>query len=184
MNTSHANCTLPDHLQEELEIVSIGLNPSWYLVEQGFYFARPANRFWKALNASGLIPEALVLSPQAVERLFRTYRIGFTDVVKRPSAGASELRIKDFKIWAPVLRGKLLRYRPGIAWFHGRLAYTHYLRYAEGVESPKSWGKQPISIRTTNVFVTPNPSPANAAFSLSDLIGWYRALKDLRDGMR
>ncbi len=123
-------------------------------------------------------------SPQAVERLFRTYRIGFTDVVKRPSAGASELRAKDFKLWAPVLREKLLRYRPGIAWFHGRLAYTRYLRYVEGVESPKSWGKQPIAIGTTNVFVTPNPSPANAAVSLSDLIGWYRALKELRDVMR
>ncbi|MGH8656748.1 MAG: uracil-DNA glycosylase family protein [Gammaproteobacteria bacterium] len=76
MNTSHANCTLPDHLEEGLEIVSIGLNPSWYSVEQGFYFARPANRFWKALNSSGLIPEALVPSPQAVERRFRTYTTG------------------------------------------------------------------------------------------------------------
>jgi TDG/mug DNA glycosylase family protein len=83
-----------------------------------------------------------------------------------------------------VLREKLLRYRPGIAWFHGRLAYARYLKYGEGVEAPKSWGRQPLSIGTTSVFVTPNPSPANATYSLSDLIAWYCALKELRDVLR
>ena len=80
--------TLPDHLAPGLDIVSIGLNPSVYSVERGFYFARPGNRFWPALNASGLIPEPLAPSPEAVERLFRQYRIGFTDLVKRATVRA------------------------------------------------------------------------------------------------
>jgi len=37
--------TLPDHLAPGLDIVSIGINPSRYSVERGFYFARPGNRF-------------------------------------------------------------------------------------------------------------------------------------------
>ena len=89
-----------------MEIVSIGLNPSWYSVERGFCFARPQNRFWEALNASGLIAEPLVPSLQAVKRLFRAYRVGFTDVVKRPSRGASELHAQDFKGLGAGVAGK------------------------------------------------------------------------------
>ncbi|MGH8657591.1 MAG: hypothetical protein ACREV4_03660 [Gammaproteobacteria bacterium] len=47
-----------------------------------------------------------------------------------------------------------------------------------------SWGKQSLAIGTASVFVTLKPSPANAAFSISDLIEWYRALKEQRDVMR
>ena len=48
--------TLPDFLKPGLDIVFIGLNPSTISVTQGHYFANPRNRFWKALNMSGLIP--------------------------------------------------------------------------------------------------------------------------------
>src|ERR1044072_183730 len=83
--------TLPDFVAPGLDIVSIGINPSLYSVERGFYFARPGNRFWPALNASGLAASPLAPSREAVELLFRTYRIGFTDLVKRATARAAEL---------------------------------------------------------------------------------------------
>ena len=47
--------TLKDYLQEGLDIVFVGLNPSVYSVEVGHYFANPRNRFWAALNKSGLV---------------------------------------------------------------------------------------------------------------------------------
>jgi len=176
--------TLPDYLREGLEIVSVGLNPSENSVRAGFYFATPQNRFWKAFNGSGLAPEPLMPGAASVEKLFRQYGIGFTDVVKRPTRGGATLRANDFRRWAPVLREKLLRFAPRIAWFHGKQAYGNYLRYAEGINAGVSWGRQSRGVGDTLVFVTPNPSPANAAFSLAELIRWYRELKELRNGLR
>ncbi|MGH8616640.1 MAG: mismatch-specific DNA-glycosylase [Burkholderiales bacterium] len=176
--------TLADTLAPDLDIVSIGLNPSLYSVEHGFYFARPQNRFWPAFNASGLTPAPLVPGRAAMQILRDTWRIGFTDVVKRPSRGAHDLKTADFAEWAPLLKGKLLRQPPRIAWFHGKLAWEHYLRHAEGVRRKTMFGLQPEQIGTAQVFVTPNPSPANAAFSLAVLTDWYRKLAALRDETR
>jgi double-stranded uracil-DNA glycosylase len=168
--------TLPDYLCSGLRLVCIGLNPSLPSVRVGFYFANPRNRFWRALQASELLNETLEPGVDAMHVLFRSYRIGFTDVVKRPTAGVKDLRAADFREWAPQLRQKLLHYQPDVAWFHGKLAYANYLTHGEGVRQAVDWGQQPRRIGCTQVFVTPNPSPANAAYSLDDLIGWYRQL--------
>ena len=179
---SDALPTLPDYLQDGLEIVSIGINPSVNSARAGFYFATLQNRFWRALNASGLAPEALEPGREAVAKLFHTYRIGFTDVAKRPSSSASQLKAEDFRTGAPLLRQKLLRYQPLIAWFHGKEAYGNYLRHADGLRAQDiPWGRQERNIGKSVVFVTPNPSPANAAFSLGVLVDWYRRLRALRD---
>lgn len=167
--------TLPDYLRPGLRVLSIGLNPSIRSVEAGFYFANPRNRFWAALLASGLAPSYLVPGADAVRVLFEEHGIGFTDVVKRPSAGGASLRAADFRRFAPQLRDKLDEHRPGVAWFHGRQAFDGYLRYAEGREPGGGWGEQP-AIAGCRVFVTPNPSPANAAYSLDVLSDWYRRL--------
>jgi TDG/mug DNA glycosylase family protein len=179
---SDALPTLPDYLREGLEIVSIGINPSVNSSRAGFYFATPRNRFWRALNASGLAPETLEPGREAVEKLFHTYRIGFTDVAKRPSSSASHLTAEDFRTGAPLLRQKLLRCQPLIAWFHGKEAYGSYLRHADGLRAQEvPWGRQEQNIGKSVVFVTPNPSPANAAFSLDVLVDWYGQLARLRD---
>ncbi|MBT8121332.1 MAG: mismatch-specific DNA-glycosylase, partial [Gammaproteobacteria bacterium] len=59
--------TLPDYLRAGLEIVSIGLNPSLPSVRDGFYFANPRNRFWRAVAASRLAPGLPPPGPDAVE---------------------------------------------------------------------------------------------------------------------
>ena len=41
-------------------------------------------------------------------------------------------------------------------------------------------GVQKRSIGKTRVFVTPNPSPANARFSLDDLIRYYNEMVSFR----
>jgi len=112
---------------------------------------------------------------EGIRQLFEHHAMGFTDVVKRPSAGGASLRVADFKRYAPQLRGKLEEFRPQVAWFHGKQAYHGYLRYAEGLEPSGAWGEQP-RLAACRVFVTPNPSPANAAYSLQVLTDWYRQL--------
>ena len=173
--------TLPDYLCPGLDIVSIGLNPSLPSVRDGFYFANPRNRFWRILNASGLLKQPLQPGIAAMQTLLVRDRIGFTDVVKRPTAGAGELRAADYREWVPVLQQKLERYQPAIAWFQGKQGYASYLRHAEGIRPVIEWGAQPRGIGTSRVFVSPNPSPANAVYSLAELTDWCRRLRSYRD---
>ena len=95
--------TLPDHLQPGLDIVLVGLNPSIPSAQTGRYFANPRNRFWRAFNAAGLTPEAL--GPETDHRMLE-FGIGMTDVVKRPTAGVSDLKAADFREGASDLQGK------------------------------------------------------------------------------
>lgn len=173
--------TLPDYLRPGLDIISIGLNPSLPSVRAGFYFANPRNRFWRALNASGLVTQPLTPGVAAMDRLLGEHGIGFTDVVKRPTAGGNELRAADYRSWAPQLHAKLLDYQPRIAWFHGKQAYGNFLKYGMEIKPAMEWGAQSLCIGSSRVFVTPNPSPANAAWSLDDLVDWYRRLAAWRD---
>lgn len=172
--------TLPDYLRPNLDIVSIGLNPSLPSVRAGFYFANPRNRFWRALNASGLLATPVEPGVAAMQLIFTRDSIGFTDVVKRPTAGGAELRAGDFRTWAPVLQEKLIKYAPRIAWFQGKQAFSNYLRYAEDRRVVIDWGLQPFVLGASRVFVTPSTSPANAAYSLDELTDWMRRLAQLR----
>jgi TDG/mug DNA glycosylase family protein len=173
--------TLPDLLASGLDIVSIGINPSLYSVQRGFPFARPGNRFWPALNASGLVSPPLEPSREAVERLFREHRIGFTDLVKRGTARASELSSADYEQGARLLQKKLLHYAPEIAWFQGVSAYRLYLAHTGSPRAAIGTGLQPERIGPSRVFVTPNPSGANPRANLKLLVPLYRELAQLRD---
>ena len=168
--------TLPDYLATELRLLSIGLNPSLPSVRAGFYFANPRNRFWNALHASELVSANYVPARGVEQQLLEQEGIGFTDVVKRATRGARELRASDYRSWAPQLEEKLRRFAPHCAWFHGKLAYRNFLRHASLAEHPVTWGEQPARIGDTRIFVTPNPSPANAVYSLADLVDWYKRL--------
>ena len=172
--------TLPDYLDHNLKIVSIGLNPSPVSVKAGYYFANPRNRFWKALNGSRLVNGELQPGETAMQVLFMKYNIGFTDLVKKPTRMGHELRAADYREGASVLKEKLLRYQPGIAWFHGMMTYKNYLKYAEGMDKEIPWGAQKFLIGKTRVFVTPNPSPANAPYSVEDLIRFYNDMVSYR----
>ena len=173
--------TLPDYLVEGLEIVFVGLNPSTYSVTEGHYFANPHNRFWVAFNRSGLV-DVETSSDQDSSLLDR--RIGFTDLVKRPTSGASQLSAADYRLGAPLLKEKLLRFQPMVVCFQGLMAYGRYLRYGDGIASKPELGFQALSIGASYVYVVPNPSPANARFSVDDLAQWYRGLKPLLDQIK
>lgn len=172
--------TLPDYLDHHLRIISIGLNPSPVSVEAGYYFANPRNRFWQALNRSRLVDEKLQPGEEAMLILFNKYQIGFTDLVKKPTRMGNELRAADYREGAPLLKQKLLNYQPAIAWFHGIGTFKKYWKYAEGEDIAVPVGVQKHAIGKIRVFVTPNPSPANARFSLDDLVRYYNDMVSYR----
>lgn len=173
--------TLPDYLKEGLDIVFVGLNPSTYSVTEGHYFANPRNRFWAAFNRSGLVDVAV---SSGRDSSLLDCGIGFTDLVKRPTSGASQLSAADYRLGAPLLREKLLGFQPLVVCFQGLMAYGRYLRYGEGNVSKPELGLQVPTIGASSVYVVPNPSPANARFSVDDLAAWYGRLKTLLDQIK
>jgi double-stranded uracil-DNA glycosylase len=167
-----------------LDLVFVGINPGLYSARQGHYFARSTNRFWPAFTSSRLsasIRAALgtdALRPEHDAALL-ALGIGFTDVVKRASGNAAELDRDDFVKWAPRLLGKLRRAAPRVACFHGLTAFRPFLALALGdTERTPALGAQPEVIGSTRLFVVPNPSPANAHFTLADQAAWYNRLAD------
>lgn len=168
---------LPDWLAPGLRIVSVGINPSLPSARAGFPFANPRNRFWPALNASGLLAAPVEPGVAAMDVLLSRDGIGFTDVVKRPSAMEKDVGREEFRRGAEVLLGKLQAYQPAVIWLHGKTPLKSLCRVA-GIEPGADWGLQPAALEGIPLFVTPNPSPANAAFSLETLIEWYRRLAE------
>jgi double-stranded uracil-DNA glycosylase len=174
--------TLPDLLNDALDVVFVGINPGLYSAAQGHYFARRTNRFWPAFSRSVLSQKARLglglpaLGPEHDAALL-AYGFGFTDVVKRPTGNAAELSPGEFAAGAPLLLDKLARYRPLVACFHGLTGYRPFARAVfpeeEGI---LALGSQPQGIGKTRLFVVPNPSPANAHFTPADQTGWYDRL--------
>ncbi len=158
--------------------MSIGLNPSLPSVAAGFYFANPRNRFWKALNASRLLQAPVTPGPAAMQLLLQREHMGFTDIVKRPTRGVADLKAADYRAGAPRLRSLLENFQPACAWFHGKVAYKQFIRYTDLESDEDVWGEQTLELGHIRFFVTPNPSPANAAYSLEALTGWFNVLAD------
>lgn len=159
---------------------------------RGHYFASPNSRFWPAFSASRLtapIRQALgvaALKPEHDATLL-DFGIGFTDVVKRPSSNASDLTERDVARWAPRCLERVRRYRPSVACFHGRTAWDHFQRGAlDGPNPSFALGPQPEEpmLGATRCFVIPNPSGANAHYSLRDLTGWYDRLEEFLSEIR
>lgn len=181
---TYAFPTLPDYLAPEIKLVFVGINPAVYAVQKGHYFARPSNRFWPAFSRSKLslhIRNALGrdrLTPEDDVRLL-SFGIGFTDVVKLPTCNASELMKADYQEWTPRLLARLYRYKPKVACFHGVTGYGAFARQVLG--EPRAaidLGLQSRTLGDTKIFVVPNPSGANAHFTMEDQIGWYDRLAD------
>ncbi len=176
--------SLPDLLAPSLGVAFVSINPSLYSVERGHYFARRSNKFWPCISRSVLtlsIREALGverLGPEHDATLPR-FGIGFTDLVKRPTARADELAPSEMAAGVESLLAKIERFRPRVACFHGVTGYRFVQRALMG-ESDIALGLQTVRIGETRVFVVPNPSGANAHYTRDEQTKWYDALAEVR----
>ncbi len=168
---------LADYIDVDLRILSVGLNPSIPSARLGFYFANSRNRFWKAFNQARIIDLEILPTHDIHQQLLKKYSIGFTDVAKRASAMGHELRAADFKRDAPKLRQKIEYYKPDLLWFHGKVAMYKFMYYAYDIKQDWQWGFNSIEVISSKVFISPNPSPANAAYSLGVLVDYYKQLR-------
>jgi TDG/mug DNA glycosylase family protein len=156
-----AGRTVPDVLAAGLRVVFVGINPGLYSAATGHHFARPGNRFWKALHAGGLTPR--VFRPDE-ERELLPLGMGITNIVARSTAVASELSADELRTGARTLKRKLRRSRPAFAAFLGLGAYRTAFARPRAVS-----GEQADHIGDTRVWLLPNPSGLNAHHQLPDL---------------
>jgi TDG/mug DNA glycosylase family protein len=83
-----------DVIAPGLDVLFCGINPGLYSSAVGHHFARPGNRFWKALHLAGFTPE--VLSPFDDRRLLEL-GLGVTNLVGRTTRSANELTTDELR---------------------------------------------------------------------------------------
>ncbi len=57
--------TIEDLIDHDLKVLFCGINPGLYSGATGLHFARPGNRFWKALHGAGFTDRLLDPSEEA-----------------------------------------------------------------------------------------------------------------------
>lgn len=145
---------MPDIVADGLDVLFCGINPGLYSAATGHHFARPGNRFWPVLHASGFTPR--LLRPWEEDELL-PLGLGITNVVARASARADELTREEYREGGRLLREKVARRRPHWLAVVGVTAYREAFGHRKAVVGP-----QEASMGGTRIWVLPNPSGLNA----------------------
>jgi TDG/mug DNA glycosylase family protein len=164
-----AGRTVPDLIRPGLRVLFCGINPGLYSGATGHHFARPGNRFWRALHLAGFT--ARLVSPWE-ERLLLDEGLGITNLVARATASAADLTPAELRAGRRTLGRKVGRYAPQWVALVGIGAY----RTAFGRPGARM-GRQPEGIGPAGLWVLPNPSGLNANHQIADLT---RAFQELR----
>lgn len=148
----------------------VGINPGLWSGAVGHHFARPGNRFWKALHLAGFTER--ILSPFEDASLLDR-GLGVTNLVNRTTAGAAELSNDELREGARRLGERLAALRPRLVAVLGIGAYR------TGFGRPKaSLGSQDERLGHASLWVLPNPSGLNARYQLDALVEAFTALRD------
>jgi TDG/mug DNA glycosylase family protein len=161
--------TLADTVGPDMRLLLVGLNPSLYAADVGVGFGRPGNRAWPALLAAGVA---------TVDRdplhLLQHHGVGMSDLVKRATATASELRAAEFRHGLERLHALCRWLRPGAVCVLGVTGW----RTATG-DRDATLGPQERTLGGRPVHVMPNPSGLNAHTDVDDLVTHLRAALEL-----
>ncbi|MGH9870502.1 MAG: G/U mismatch-specific DNA glycosylase [Candidatus Polarisedimenticolia bacterium] len=164
-----AGKTLGDVIAPALRVLFVGINPGLYTAAVGHHFARPGNRFWPALHLSGFTPR--LLSPFEEDEL-PALGYGITNIVRRATASAAELKREELKAGGRRLASKVRRYRPRLVAVLGIGAYRTAFDRPEA-----ALGLQTEKLEGARLWVLPNPSGLNAHHQMEDLARRFRELK-------
>lgn len=158
-----------DVIAPNLRVLFCGINPGLYTAAVGHHFARPGNRFWKALYEAGFTDR--LLSPFD-ERELLASGYGVTNVAGRATAAADELTKEEVISGGRRLAAKVHRYRPIC------LAILGLGAYRTAFAQPKATvGRQREKIGDSIIWVLPNPSGLNANYQQADLARLFGELR-------
>jgi TDG/mug DNA glycosylase family protein len=142
--------TLEDLLAEKLRAVCVGINPSPVSVAAGHYYqGRAGQRFFARLRDAGVIPR--VADGYEDDAALRA-GIGFTDIVKRPTPSAKDVRPEEYAHGRELLEAKLNRFRPDLVIFtFKKTAETLFGKFAGNGFMPN------LRLAHSEVFIMPGP---------------------------
>jgi double-stranded uracil-DNA glycosylase len=161
--------TIPDVLAPGLAVVFVGINPGRYSGAVGHHFARPGNRFWKALHRSGFTDREW--SPFEDASLV-SVGIGITNLADRTTASAAELGTDELRAGRERLERKIAATAPAVVAILGITAYR------AAFDRPKAvLGRQAERLGGAETWVLPNPSGLNAHHQLDDIVDRFTELR-------
>jgi TDG/mug DNA glycosylase family protein len=162
--------TLADTVGPRMRLLVCGLNPSVLSADVGTGFARPGNRFWHAALAAGLASR-----PRDPRHALDHHGTGMTDLVKRATVAAAELRPEEYR--AGVARVEWL-----CGWLRPRaVCFVGLAGWRAAVDRRATAGVQPRPFGGVPAYVMPSTSGLNAHSRPADLADHLRAAADLAD---
>jgi TDG/mug DNA glycosylase family protein len=148
-----------------LRVLFVGINPSLRSAEVGHHFARPGNRFWRALYAAGFTPR--LLAPEE-DGLLPAFGLGVTNLVSRATRAATDLSDAELRAGSVALEATVRAWAPRLVAMVGLTAYRAAFgrhRARMGLQSERVGGRP--------VWVLPNPSGLNAHYTPADFERLY-----------
>ena len=143
---------------KESKILILGSFPSVKSREGMFFYNHPQNRFWKVISGVLELP-----TPETIEqkkKFLNSNKIALWDVIRSCDINnSSDSSIKNIEVndINEILRNSNVK----AVFTNGKKAYQLYVRYFD-----------------KNAILLPSTSPANAAFSLNQLIIEWSVIKD------
>lgn len=156
--------TLPDTVGAGMRLLVCGLNPSLHAADAGVGFVTASNRFWPAALSAGLVTR-----DRDPHHALLDAGVGMTDVVKRATGRADELRAAEYRTGMERL-DRLCRWlQPAAVCFVGLAGWR------AAVDRAASPGWQARHLGDRPVYVMPSTSGLNAAVSIAALTDHLRA---------
>ena len=164
-----AGNTVPDVIGRGLQVLFCGINPGLYSAWARHHFARPGNRFWPAVFASGFTER--LFRPDEERELLRS-GYGITNLVDRATLGSGELTREELQAGGRAFAKKVKKYKPRAAAILGVSAYRLAYDHPTAIVGPQS-----ERIGNTLIWVLPNPSGLNAHFTPKALAKIFREFR-------
>ncbi|MEU0266553.1 mismatch-specific DNA-glycosylase [Nocardioides sp. NPDC006303] len=171
---TYYGASVPDLLpadDQPLRLLFVGINPGLWTAATQTHFAHPLNRFYPAIFRAGITTRPIDASAgmTAEDRdYFRARGIGFTNIVRRATAKASELSNAELKEGGAELFSLVARRKPAVVAIAGITAYR------TAFNRPKAkQGLQPEPLAGAELWVVPNPSGLNAHETVPTLAAAY-----------
>lgn len=162
---------VPDLLGPDVRLLFVGINPGLWTAAVQAHFARRGNRFYPALYRAGLIGHDIDASagylPTDRDHLLGR-GIGITNLVRRASARADELRPAELVEGAARLRLLVEQIRPPVVAVLGITAYRLAFQ-----DKAVAVGRQRGDLAGAQCWVLPNPSGLNAHETVDSLARAY-----------
>ena len=163
---------VPDVLGPGLRVLFCGINPGLWSAAVGHHFARPGNRFWKALHLGGLTPR--LLAPDEEGELLGL-GLGVTNLVERATAGAADLGPDELRSGEARLIAKVAATHPQVVAVLGVGAYRTAFDRPKATVGPsptRSPGREPGCSPTPAASTPTTSSPTWPRRSRSYVVRW------------